>query len=153
MSKRKPHKMRARLERTSRALVGANHAAVVNIDPSGQQVLMNWKNCRQICVRQVVDAVCDIPHRWTIYLSVMCQKPNGEQYCKSVEVAPQGNYLASHLTDVIEAVHTDLRARCNQGHIVASGWLAIPFDVSLDEAQAAAVFEAVGAWRQHKVAA
>ena len=37
MSKRKPHNMRSRLERTSRALASANHAAVVNIDPSGQQ--------------------------------------------------------------------------------------------------------------------
>ncbi len=42
MSKRKPHNMRARLERTCKALVSANHAAVVNIDPSGQQVLINW---------------------------------------------------------------------------------------------------------------
>lgn len=110
MSKRKPHNMRARLERTCRALVKANHAAVVNIDPSGQQVLLNWKNLKQICIRQVVDAVCDIPHRWTIYLSAMCQKPNGEQYCKSVEVSPQGNYLVSHLTEVIESTYRDLRA-------------------------------------------
>lgn len=152
MSKRKPHKMRARLERTSRALVGANHAAVVNIDPSGQQVLMSWKNCRQICVRQVVDAVCDIPHRWTIYLSVMCQKPNGEQYCKSVEVAPQGNYLASHLTDVIEATYTDLRARANANQLVAAGWIAIPADITLAEAQAAKLFAAVGVWNQQKAA-
>ncbi|WP_010226250.1 hypothetical protein [Pseudomonas donghuensis] len=148
MSKRKPHSMRARLERTCRALVSANHAAVVNIDPSGQQVLMNWKNCKQICVRQVVDAVCDIPHRWTIYLSVMCQKPSGEQYCKSVEVAPQGNYLASHLTDVIEATYTDLRAQANSNQLVAAGWIAIPTDITLDEAQAAKVFAAVGAWSQ-----
>lgn len=153
MSKRKPHNMRARLERTCRALVSANHAAVVNIDPSGQQVLMNWKNCRQICVRQVIDAVCDIPHRWTIYLSVMCQKPDGEQYCKSIEVAPQGNYLASHLTDVIEATYMGLREQCNPQHIVAAGWIAIPADLTLEEAQAAAVFEAVGAWRQVKLAA
>ncbi len=53
MSKRKPHNMRARLERTCRALVSANHAAVVNIDPSGQQVLINWKNLKQICIRQI----------------------------------------------------------------------------------------------------
>ncbi|WP_038995140.1 hypothetical protein [Pseudomonas putida] len=152
MSKRKPHNMRARQERTCRALVSANHAAVVNIDPSGQQVLMNWKNCRQICVRQVVDAVCDIPHRWTIYLSVMCQKPSGEQYCKSVEVAPQGNYLASHLTDVIEATYTDLRAQANANQLVAAGWIAIPADITLDEAQAAKLFAAVGAWDQQKAA-
>ena len=79
--------MRARLERTCRALVSANHAAVVNIDPSGQQVLINWKNLKQIRVRQVVDAVCDIPHRWTIYLSVLCRDHFGARYHKSIEVA------------------------------------------------------------------
>nr|WP_262500077.1 hypothetical protein [Pseudomonas sp. EZ-C24] len=63
MSKRKPHNMRARLERDCRALVGANHAAVVNIDPSVQQVLVNWKKLKQIRVKQLVDAVRDIPHR------------------------------------------------------------------------------------------
>ncbi|WP_372340355.1 hypothetical protein [Pseudomonas putida] len=66
MSKRKPHNMRARLERSCRALASANQAAVVEIDHSGQQVLINWKNLKQIRVRQVGGAVCDIPHRWTI---------------------------------------------------------------------------------------
>ncbi|WP_342622664.1 hypothetical protein [Pseudomonas alkylphenolica] len=153
MSKRKPHSMRARLERSCRALVASNHAAVVNIDPSGQQVLVNWKNCRQIRQQQIVNAVCDIAHRWTVYLSVMCVGTGGEQYCKSVEVAPQGNYLASHLTDVIEATYKDLRAQCNPQHVVAAGWIAIPTDLTLEEAQTAAVFDAVGAWRQVKVAA
>ncbi|MFK0309699.1 hypothetical protein ACIQUF_00500 [Pseudomonas sp. NPDC090233] len=152
MSKRKPHNMRARLERTCRALVVANHAAVVNIDPSGQQVLVNWHNLKQIRVRQVVDAVCDLSHRWTIYLSVMCQKPNGEQYCKSIEVAPQGNYKAEHITDVIETTYRDLRAQANPGHLIASGWIAIPTDTTLDEVQAAKVFAAVGAWNQQKAA-
>ena len=148
MSKRKPHNMRARLERNCRALVGANHAAVVNIDPSAQQVLLNWKNLKQIRVKQLVDVVCDIPHRWTIYLSMMCEKPNGEQYCKSVEVAPDGNYLAAHLNDVIEATYLGLRNQANPNQIVASGWIAIPADITLDEAQAARVFATVGAWDQ-----
>lgn len=152
MSKRKPHNMRARLERTCRALVSANHAAVVNIDPSGQQVLINWKNLRQICVRQVVDAVCDIPHRWTIYLSVLCRTELGERYHKSIEVAPQGNYRAEHLTDVIETSYMDLRATANPNHLVAAGWIAIPTETTLDEAEAAKVFAAVGAWNQQKAA-
>ncbi|UQB79155.1 hypothetical protein KI429_05690 [Pseudomonas shirazica] len=152
MSKRKPHNMRARLERTCRALVSANHAAVVNIDPSGQQVLINWKNLKQICVRQVVDAVCDIPHRWTIYLSVLCRTELGERYHKSIEVAPQGNYRAEHLTDVIEATYTDLRATANPNHLVAAGWIAIPTDTTLDEAEAAKIFAAVGAWNPQKAA-
>lgn len=152
MSKRKPHSMRARIERSCRALLATNHVAVVNIDPSGQQCLVNWKSCSRIHSRQIVDAVCDIPHRWTIYLSVMCQKPNGEQYCKSVEVAPQGNYRAEHLTDVIESTYMDLRATTNPNHLVAAGWIAIPTDTTLDEAEAAKVFAAVGAWNQQKAA-
>lgn len=153
MSKRKPHNLRARIERSCRALLTTNHVAVVNIDPSGRQCLVNWKSCKPIRSRQIVDAVCDISHRWTIYLSVMCVGLGGEEYSKSVEVAPQGNYLATHLTDVIEATYSDLRAQCNPQHVVASGWIAIPAGLTLDEAQAAAVFDAVGAWRQEKVAA
>ncbi|WP_368607540.1 hypothetical protein [Pseudomonas fulva] len=98
MSKRKPQNMRARLERTCRALVSANHAAVVNIDASGQQVLLNWTKLKQICVRQVVDTLCDVPHRWTIYLSVLRRTEFGEQYHNSIEIVPQGNYRAEHLT-------------------------------------------------------
>ncbi len=57
---------------------------------------------------------------------MMCEKPNGQQYCKSVEVAPDGNYLASHLTDVNEATYLDLRSQANPNHLVAPGWSAIP---------------------------
>ncbi|MDF3929838.1 hypothetical protein [Pseudomonas putida] len=148
MSKRKPHNMRARLERTCRALVSANHAAVVNIDPSGQQVLINWKNLKQIRVRQVVDAVCDVPHRWTIYLSVMCRTQLGERYHKSIEVSPHGNYRAEHLTEVIEAMYSELRSTANPFHLVASGWIAIPGEVTIRESVAALMFEKAGCWEQ-----
>ncbi|WP_236166365.1 hypothetical protein [Pseudomonas juntendi] len=151
MSKRKQHNMRARLERTCRALVSSNYAAVVNIDPSGQQVLINWKSLKQIRVRQIVDAVCDTPHRWTIYLSVLCRTEFGERYSKSIEVAPQGNYRAEHLSDVIETTYTDLLATANPNHLVAAGWIAIPIDTTLDEAEAAKIFAAVGAWNQQKI--
>ncbi|MDD0973786.1 hypothetical protein [Pseudomonas fontis] len=120
MSKRKLHNMRARLERSCRALLSTNHVAVVNIDPSGRQGMINWQNCKNIPPGQrIADAVCDIAHRWTIYISVMCQKANGEQYCKSVEIAPQGNYRAEHLTDVIEETYESLRTECNTNHSAA----------------------------------
>lgn len=74
------------------------------------------------------------------------------QYIKSVEIAPQGLYLVEHLTDVIEATYKDLLGECNPNHRLASGWIAIPNTVSLDEAQAAKVFAAAGAWHQVKAA-
>ena len=153
MSKRKPHNMRVRMERSLRSLLTTNHVAVVNIEPSGRQGVINWANCKSIPPGQrIANAVCDIPHRWTIYLSALCDAGSGGQYCKSVEIAPQGNYLAEHLTDAIEASYKDLIAECNPNHLVASGWIAIPADVSLTEQQAARVFSAVGAWEQLKAA-
>lgn len=153
MKKRKPNNTRARMERSCRALLRTNHVAVVNIDPSGWQSLVNWKSCKSIrSGQQLVDAVCDIPHHWTIYLGALCVDQFGKRYIKAVEIAPQGIYLAEHLTDAIESTYTALRDECNPNHLIGSGWIAIPTDVSLDEAQAARVFDAVGAWNQQKAA-
>lgn len=153
MSKRKPNNMRARVERSCRALLSTNHVAVVNIDPSGRQGMINWKNCKNIPPGQrLADAVCDFPHRWTIYVSVQCRDQRGHRYTKSVEIAPLGNYLAAHIEDVIEETYKDLVAESNPNHRVASGWIAIPAEVSLTEEQAARVFDAVGAWNQQRAA-
>lgn len=75
-----------------------------------------------------------------------------ERYHKSIEIVPQGNYRADHLTDVIETTYMDLRATANPNHLVAAGWIAIPTDTALDESEAAKVFAAVGAWNQQKAA-
>ncbi len=153
MSRRKPHNRRARLERNCRAMLSSNHVAVVNIDPSGRQGLINWKNCRSIAPGQAIaDAVCDFPHQWSIYLSTLCIDQFGQRYIKSVEVAPQGQYLAATLTDVIETYYKELRDGCNPNHLVGSGWIAIPNPVSLDEEQAARIFDAVGAWPAREAA-
>lgn len=152
-AKRKPHNMRVRLERSCRALLSTNHAAVVNIDPSGLQVMINWKNGKQILVRQVADALCDIPHRWTIYIAGICQRQDGAQYIKTIDIRPDGVHLAESLTDVVEHFYNELKADCNPNHQVGMGWLAVPGIVEMTEAQVSAVFAVVGAWHQAKVAA
>lgn len=154
MTRRKPNNARARLERACRALLSANHVAVVNIDPAGRQGMINWKNCKNIPPGQrIADAVCDIPHRWTIYFSAFCVDPFGKRYIKSSEVEPQGIYLASQLEDVIETYYREVLDTCNPKQIVGSGWIANPCGVSLSEEQAARVFDAVGAWEQGEHAA
>lgn len=153
MSKRKPHNLKARIERSCRALLSTNHVAVVNIDPNGRQGMINYKSFKNIAPGKIGQAVCGIPHRWAIYLSVLCIDVRGDRYSKSVEVAPNGNYLSDHLEEVIEHCYKGLRDSANPSQIVASGWIAIPEAISLDEAHAARIFEAVGAWNQEKVAA
>jgi hypothetical protein len=150
--KRKAHNLRARIERSCRAILSTNHICVVNIDPSGRQWMFNWKNCRVIRSRQIVDAIFDVSHRWTIYISCMCVRQDGSEYLKSVEIAPIGMYLASQITEAIEHHYTELRDSCNAKHLVAYGWIAIPSEVSLDEEQAAKIFTAAGAWNQVKAA-
>lgn len=151
MSKvRKPNNMKLRIERSCRALLSTNHVAVVNIDPSGRQGMINYKSLKNIAPGKIGQAVCGIAHRWTIYLSVMCIDARGDRYTKSVEVAPDGMYLSDHLEDVIEHCYKNLRDEANPTQVVASGWIAVPDQISLAEDHAARIFEAVGAWNQVK---
>ena len=153
MSKRKPNNMRRRLERSMRAILSSNHVAVVNLDPSQRQGMINWKNCKNIPPgQQIADAICDIAHHWTIYLGALCVDQFGKRYIKAVEIAPQGIYLVKDLADAIEHSYVGLRNDCNPNHLIGSGWIAVPSAVSLDEDQAARVFDAVGAWDQQKAA-
>ena len=153
MSKRKPHNFKARIDRSCRALLATNHVAVVNIDPSGYQGMTNYKSLKNIAPGKIGQALCGLAHRWTIYLSVLCIDARGGRYSKSVEIAPNGVYLSDHLEDVIEHCYKQLRDAANQNQMVASGWIAIPESISLEEDHAARIFEAVGAWNQQKVAA
>ena len=85
MSKRKPHNPKARLERFSRSVLRQHHIAVVNIDPTGKQGLINWHNCKSVARgRHIADAICDIAHHWTIYLAALCVDQFGQQYIKAM---------------------------------------------------------------------
>jgi len=151
--KKSKHNMQARLHRNSRAILRLHGAAVFQIDPQNIQGLISLKTGRLIPPSQIMaDAMCDVPHSWTIYFGAFCVYESG-QYLKSEEVALQGVYLAEHLADVIEDRYRSLIDSCNPKHVVGSGWIANPCGISMDEAQAARMFEAVGAWAQRKEAA
>ncbi|MCY1306090.1 hypothetical protein D9M70_559250 [compost metagenome] len=120
------------------------------------QTLINWKNAALITSksrRTIVDAVCDIPHHWSIYLAALCRTEAGEFYMKPIEVAPLGAHLAKDLEYVIEPYSVELRDKCNPKHYLGIAWIAIPDDVSLNEAQADRIFDVVGAWPAESQAA
>lgn len=152
MSKRKPCNRRAQVNRSLCAILRLESVAVVCVETTERQGLINWKNCKSIAPsRTIANAVCDIAHRWTIIVGVMCQKADGSQYLRSEEASPQGMYLAAHLIDVIAKVHDDFLATANPNQVVSSGWLAIPYEANLSEAQAAKVFAAVGGWQKQEM--
>lgn len=45
-----------------------------------------------------------------------------------------------------EVLAVRLRNSCNPNHMIASGWITAPAEVSIEEAQAAKLFYATGAW-------
>ncbi|EQM66085.1 hypothetical protein L682_27150 [Aquipseudomonas alcaligenes OT 69] len=139
--------MRARLTRSHRLDVRHSHVAVVNMDPSGTQGLVNWKNCRSITPGQrIADAVCDTPHHWCIYLAALCIDQFGQRYIKAIEVEPQGYHLAARLTEVIETYYRGLLDECNPLHLAGFVWIANPGGESMTEEQAEKIIDAVGAW-------
>lgn len=145
-SKRKPNNTKARMDRTMRGLLRQHRACIVDASGPEIQVMLHYNSGRQILSSQVADALRDIAHQWTIYLSVLCIDQTGTRYIKSAEVLPKGIYRAERLTEVIETQHLELVAECNPKHVVSSAWIAIPDRVSLDEAHAAKIYDAVSAW-------
>lgn len=148
MSARKKHSLRLRIERSSRSLLKTHHVAVANVEPRNVQIMINWKTCKQIRSLPVANALCDIPHRWTIYVSVFCYAPGAGKYSKSIEFTPAGMHLVADLEDVMAAKHAELVETANKLHVIGSGWIAIPNDISLTEAEADQVFTAMGVWQQ-----
>lgn len=153
MSKvRKPCNRRAQIDRARRALVRTNHAAVANVEPGDIQIMVNWKTCKQICSLPVANALCDIAHRWTIYIAVFCQEPGGAQYSKATEFTTAGPHLVANLEALMIEKHAEVCASANQKHVIGSGWIAVPDQISLTEPQANAVFAAMGVWQRAKAA-
>ena len=115
-SKRKPNNGFARAERSCRALLRTNHVAVVNIDPSGSQIMANWKSCRQIRSLAIANAIFDFSYRWTIYIAAMCRDERGADYIKSMDFA--GRHLQGRAPDdAIEHYYQELRNSANPNHL------------------------------------
>lgn len=153
MSKvRKACNRRVQIDRARRALVRTNHAAVANVEPGDIQIMVNWKTCKQICSLPVANSLCDIAHRWTVYIAVFCQDPTGAQYSKATEFTTAGMHLVANLEPLMIEKHAEVCASANQKHVIGSGWIAVPDQVSLTEAQANAVFTAMGVWQRARAA-
>lgn len=144
---------RARLEKVSRSLLRLHRVAVVRME-NDDQYLIDWRDVRAIAPsRQVMGALCDISHRWVIYIGAFCLDAQGKRYMKSTEIAPDGMFKSETLASALEHYYRELLDGCNPNHLVGSGWIAVPGGKGLDEAQAARIFEACGAWQVREVAA
>ena len=139
---RKRAQYRARIERASRSVLATNKVCIVNLnEPYFFQTTFHHGNRKMIKAgARIAQALCDIPHEWTIYMAVFCDSGR-EKYTKAIEVSPKGIYKAEHLTDMIREYHTGLVAEQNPNHVKSSGWIAFPYPIQFREEDADALFE------------
>lgn len=136
-----------------RALLGPNHVSVISIDPSGIQLMINWKNGKQIRSKLVADALCDIAHRWTMHIAGICLKDDGTEYIKMTTFTPDGVHRVETLSDVVEHFYGEVKSECNPNQLVGMGWLAVPGTAEVSDEQFSALLSSLGAWSQVKTAA
>lgn len=161
--KRKPNNNQARKARAVKAILRQHKCAVLNLDPvsneGAMQGLVSLKNGYQVsCGEALRDAICRIPHRWTIVVAGFCDN-NGELYIKADEF-DVGPCLSEALTPYFHDRYTAIARECNPAHLIATGWLAIP-EAVLDEGDEAVttqqldrIFSLYGVWQlPHKAAA
>lgn len=133
---------RARLANAARSVLKLNKVCIVNLnEPHSFQTTMHYGGKLIMATPRIASALCDIPHRWTLYLAVFCDSGR-ERYTKAIELSPQGIYRSEHLTDVIREHHTALVREQNPNHVVSSGWIAFPYQIEFSEEQADRLFDA-----------
>lgn len=133
---------RARLANAARSVLKLNKVCIVNLnEPYHMQTTMHYGGKLIHATPRIASALCDVPHRWTLYLAVFCDSGR-ERYTKAVELSPQGIYRSERLTDVIRERHTALVKAQNPRHVVSSGWIAFPYQIEFSEDQADRLFDA-----------
>ena len=70
---------------------------------------------------------------------------------KSIDIRPDGVHLVERLSDILEHFYEEVKADCNPNHRVGMGWLAVPGEKTVTEAQLSFLLTSVGAWQQVKV--
>lgn len=135
---------RARLANAARSVLRLHKVCVVSLNqPYTFQTTFHHGNRKMIPASpRIAKALCDVPHRWTLYLAVFCERQDGERYTKAIELETNGIYRAEQLTDVIREHHVQLVKAQNPGHVVSSGWIAFPYPIEYGEADADALFSA-----------
>lgn len=133
----------ARMANAARSVLIANKVCITNLnEPYSFQTTFHHGNLKMIRAgRRIAQALCDIPHRWTIYLAVFCDSGR-EKYTRAIDITTTGIYRAEHLTDVIREQHTALVKEQNPNRVKSSGWIAFPYPIDFSPEQADTLFSA-----------
>lgn len=141
MKIRKKNNNMARIAKLSRALLRLETIGVISLH-SGHQLICDIKHgCLVQPSPHVANALLDLPHKWTIYISVFMRLESGKITYKPVELYINNLYRFNDLEEVIRSEYDRLINSCNSLRIIGSGFIANPNQIQLTEDKAAILFE------------
>lgn len=136
-------------ERTRRiAAATLKNCAVAFVSGNTVKHLISLKHKKQVLVTPSLDhAAHRIRWQWTVLISVFCRDQSGQQYVKSQELAPAGEFLYSELAETLNDMHCEfLNTAVDARQVIGVGWMAVPRRESLDENLAGEIYSLLGAF-------
>lgn len=129
MSKRKgkkydPHKT---IRTMSRFLM--RHKVIVCLTTVDDLAVFDYKTMKlHQPDKYLLHALATDRFKWSVECAVLCRRQDGEEYLVTQKVVCEQPYTHAELVGVLNDVHRDLIASCNQLHTLNFGWIAMVSD-------------------------
>ncbi len=143
-----------RTHRLARAIVGRYKVSVAfSTGGDGKCHMVHSRTGKQLRADpNLIAAVENVPHKWTVLIAALCLKPDGEEYMKSEQISVPHVIYQRDIADALTDMHMNLCKSCNPNHLVGAAWMANPKGEDIDEAAAGKVFESLGGWSSPELA-
>jgi hypothetical protein len=137
-----------RTHRLARAIVGRYKVAVAfATGGDGLCHLIHSRTGKQLRAdSNLITAIENVPHRWSILIAALCRKSTGEEYMQTKQITVPHVIYQRDIAGALSDMHDELCRQCNPNHLIGAAWMANPTGVDIDDSAAAKVFESLGGW-------
>lgn len=134
-------RVRKRVRNLGITLLVGDKCEIVNMNTNR---IMMGKNRTQ--VGELLRDMTQTKHKWSVLLCVFGRTETGEEYIKTLDVAPPVPCYSNEITEALQAEHSKLYDSFNKNHFVNIGWIAKPNDGEFDEEKVKELFTKLGAF-------
>lgn len=131
------------------ARVGLKDLAVwFSLAHSDKCDLIDYRRFKSVSVTpSIATAISSWRYKWTVYMFAFGRTQSGQEYMKTNQLECSNEYYQSDLVDVLNDEHKAFVAKeVPDAQLCNVGWLAIPFEVDLDEQQLGKICTKLDAW-------
>ena len=135
-----------RWRRMAEHVVKGYGVAYVTGEPQAQ--IIDVKRMRHLpqAPIELVRAISDYPHYWTVCMSALWVDENGKQRYEHDIQTMAVRYMQKSLVEHLNTEHQRLIARIDKGNLWAAAWIAIPEKTDITGVQVDEIYNLIGAW-------